>query len=823
MRMQKNNLNAFSQMSNKKIPNMNAEKSDQIYDEEFVSLINSLNESIKEYYKVSKNNISEGNSILNSYEQEAQSVLDLMNLIIGNSAYNRLDELFGKIPKTLEVINLMKINTDSNNNNLNLFFDDAKILFKNMKFKRKEKLNEINNNMGNYNNQFLQTAGDSYANSFNQEKNLIPNLNIIRNNDQISPNTNKINNSLINSINIAYTRIMKLLNGFSGFNHMLSIINSNESNKFNNLQNSIKKEFENFFIFLKKNIGNNMKNMLQNKSSNNLNENKNNTRSKSIKDNNDKEMEKLKKINEMSKKKIFELNNQLNFFRNKMKESEMHINNLTMKLKNAEQTIMNNQNENMINDNSDFNNALNQKDMQILNLQKQLKVFQNNENAFNIQIDNLTNQFQEKLGQYEFKISQMSETINKQNNIIGNIQNELKMKNNEIETMKLSMQGQDNYDLSKNIEILKMEIKEKESKINALSEELTNYQRKEDINQKQIEDMNNNIFKYENIIKQKDELINNKYKDNKDALIIQLENEKLKQQIEELKNANDNYLLQNQRIVNGNMNSYKLPEMQNQEYLQKINELNQEIENLKQNLSTLNESKMKLELDINKKNDELEGFKQVIFKLQNKLEKNNDEEEERKKRAITERNEHHTDYQTEENLRDQNANNKNLNKSFEMPKDSNTQLINKFLGQINEQEKKISILQNKNRELQFKLDEKQVEKDFSGYRTEDYNFSNYEEEFDLKKMVNGAREKNRSEDINIDYPGVQSVKDKYKELLQNMHLLEEQVKILICNISCSSKIKPQITQICQLMRIPAKNIQMIIAGKDKKKMLGLII
>ena len=138
-------------------------------------------------------------------------------------------------------------------------------------------------------------------------------------------------------------------------------------------------------------------------------------------------------------------------------------------------------------------------------------------------------------------------------------------------------------------------------------------------------------------------------------------------------------------------------------------------------------------------------------------------------------------------------------------------------------EKKISLLQNKNRELQFKLDEKQVEKDFSGYKTEDYNFSNYEEEFDLKKMVNGAREKNRSEDINIDYPGVQSVKDKYKELLQNMHLLEEQVKIFICNISCSSKIKPQITQICQLMRIPPKNIQNIIAGKDKKKMLGLVI
>ena len=179
-------------------------------------------------------------------------------------------------------------------------------------------------------------------------------------------------------------------------------------------------------------------------------------------------------------------------------------------------------------------------------------------------------------------------------------------------------------------------------------------------------------------------------------------------------------------------------------------------------------------------------------------------------------------HKTETSIRDNNQNSKNLNKSFEMPKDNNTQLMNKFLGQLNEAEKKISLLQNKNKELQWKLDEKQVEKDFSGYRTEDYNFSNYEEEFDLKKMVNGAREKNRSEDINIDYPGVQTVKDKYKELLQNMHLLEEQVKILICNISITSKIKPQISQICQLMRIKAENIQAIIAGKDKKRMLGLV-
>ena len=89
-------------------------------------------------------------------------------------------------------------------------------------------------------------------------------------------------------------------------------------------------------------------------------------------------------------------------------------------------------------------------------------------------------------------------------------------------------------------------------------------------------------------------------------------------------------------------------------------------------------------------------------------------------------------------------------------------------------------------------------------------------------MVSGARDKNRSEDINIDYPGVQGIKDKYKELLQNKNLLEEQIKILIYNSNCNNKLKPQIRQICQLLGIPGKNIEQIIAGKDKKKALGIL-
>ena len=819
---QNNNLISRTPKNNQIKPQFTSEKYNQIYDEEFVSLINSLNESIKEYYKVSKNNISQANSILILYDQQAQAIINLMNLIVSTSSYDKLNELFEQIPKILEVIKQMKINTNSNNNNLTSFFDDAKILFKSMKFKRKEKLNELNNNNNNMNYHY-QTSSDSYNNSFNQEKMFVSNLKNISNN---SNNNLPVNNSSFNNINAIYSRIMILLNSFSDFNYMISKINFEESNKFNNLQNNVKKELENFFNFLKKYFTNNTKSLQQNKSYNDINENKSNQRSKSTKDKKEnQEIEKLKKINVMSRKKLIELNNQLKLYKNKIVELEMKNKNLLAKLKNNDNAMMNFENKinnNMINNNQDFNNALNQKDQQILNLQKQLRVFKKNEDSLNVQINNLNNQFSEKLGEYEYKITNMSEIITKQKNFITKLQNELNTKNIENENFNLLMDGQPQFDLNKNIEILKREIKEKDNKIKAINEELINYQRKEKANQKQIAEMNNNIFNYENIIKKKDELINSNYKDN-DFLKIKLENENLKKQIIDLKNTHNNYLLQNQGMMNGNINSYEMPEMRNQEYLNKINELNQEIQNLKQTLSSLNESKAKLELDINKKNDELEGFKQVIFKLQNKLEKTDDEEKSLRK-LHTERSESKfNNCQSESNLKDKNKSNKNLNKSFEMPKDSNTQLMNKFLGQLNEAEKKISLLQNKNRELQFKLEEKQVEKDFSGYRTEDYNFSNYEEEFDLKKMVNGAREKNRSEDINIDYPGVQSVKDKYKELLQNMHLLEEQVKILICNISCTNKIKPQITQICQLMRIPNKNVQAIIAGKDKKKMLGLIV
>ena len=991
------------------LQNQNQETSiyDQIYDDEFVSLINGLNESIKEYYKVSRNNITEANSFILYYEHQGIAIQKLMDEIINNNSYERINEFFEQIPKINEIMAQLQLNANSNEKNLNLFFEDAKILFKKMKMKRKQKVMELNSYKNNNMNKSNQNnLNDSFSNSYNyNQTNKIKN-NIMANNNNINNNlkkpqasfrrvnnTNNINSqqnkSILMSINNIYSHIIQLLNDFSEFNFMISKINFDSSNKFSNLQNNIKLELDKL-INLVKNTLNNKKNtnkvLHQNKSYNNFNE-ETNKRSQSIPSGVNREIEGLKKIIQNKEKKIFSLNNQLNSLRqkinnynigfnsdndSKLRELEINNNNLNLKLMQAEQLIKekdnlilnyqsnsnNINNNNLINNSLNMNNILKQKEAQILNLQQQLYVYQKNEVLLNKEINDLNNKVQTKINQSESQVpfmnnkqtnQSLSQIISNKNNEILKLQNENNKNKKEIEKLKMIINSQGNQNMQNNpteeyeqiIEVLKNDInnyqnlvnqykdqirelsqnnsnginmnnnmnnnqilnknalneqrinqinsknnkiiEELKMKISQLNKEIINYQRKEKAIEennnkyiKQIEEMNNNILYTNKIIEQKDDLIkqlnerkndsvdinnnnlqlqkerddykfqfeqmqkkyinlkellennninNENNNDNNNIKIklmdIQEENEKLKKQIEDLTNINNNNLLLKDKITNGN------DFQQNNDLMAKVKELTLENKKYQDSLASTKELISKLESDITKKNDELEGLKTFIFKLQSQLEKQEDnkakKDESRKNSSINVRNNNENICITEPNRKDKNKKNNDHNKSFEVPKDSNTAMINNILSKLNDAEKKITTLQNKNKELQFQLDEKQVEKEISGYRTEDVNFSNYEEEFDLKKMVNGARDKNRSEDINIDYPGVQGIKDKYKELLQNMNILEEQVKILISNINCNNKIKPQITQICQLMRIPPKNIQMIIAGKDKKKALGLVV
>ena len=981
-------------------------RQNELYDNEFVNLINGLNESIKEYYKVSRNNITEANSFLSYYEQQGQEIQALIDNILNSNSYQRINEVFEQIPKINEIMYQLKMNTNSNEKNLNLFFNDAKILFKKMKDQRKQKMMEMNDN----NNDINKVLDDSYSKSYNYNQ-----QNNLERNNLISNNINKFKNaqnpyiklnpkgknsnqniSLFKSINGIYTEIMKLLNGFSEFNYIISGINVEASNKYNSLQNNIKKELNLLMNFIKNNFTQVGQNKMLNsiKSVNNIIDNQNfeNKRSESVPHGVSKEIEKLKKINRINEKKIIDLNNQVNLYKqnlnnmnmnkmtgfnsdleNKMRELELENNNLNIKSMQLEQQIMekdniineyqnsfSNKNINIKNNNLNLNNIIRQKDNIISNLQQQLYVYQNNENLLNVKITDLNKKFQSKMNQYDLQISQMSNKINSLSKMVLNKNKEVtKFQNENIENKKeidrlqkivnsqrlsnisnkslshpyeesiqklktqinnyenminqyeitireLSQNNNNGKNMNQNNNSnLNMQNQELKMKINQLSKEIINYQKKEKVNEeninkylKQIEEMNSNIINTNIIIEQKDELIkqlnekkliqasdtnsnqnNNvnfqlkkerdEYKlqfeqmqikylnikeilENKNSnepqgntndmmkmklMDIQLENERLQKEIADLKELNNNKiinnnnLLLNNQIINGN--NIQQNNISNNEFMIKMKELTAENLKYKDLLS-------KLETDISKKNDELEGLRTFIYKLQSQLEKDDDKKlrlDGKKSEQKSQGNQ--INYKgesdlciTEPNRKEKKSKNQiDLNKSFDQSKKSDNAAYNKVLNELNKAETQIKALQkiNKdlqknNRDLQFKLEEKQVEKEISGYRTEDVNFSNYEEEFDLKKMVNGARDKNRSEDINIDYPGVQGIKDKYKELLQNLNMLEEQVKILLSNINCNNnKIKPQVTQICQLMRISPKNTQLIIAGKDKRKALGLLI
>ena len=82
--------------------------------------------------------------------------------------------------------------------------------------------------------------------------------------------------------------------------------------------------------------------------------------------------------------------------------------------------------------------------------------------------------------------------------------------------------------------------------------------------------------------------------------------------------------------------------------------------------------------------------------------------------------------------------------------------INKeYNQQIKELKKDYEDLQSKYNKLEYICND---------FRSEDKKNSELIEEFNIKMIAKGAREKNRSQDMNIDNPGLQSIKDKYRNI-----------------------------------------------------------
>ena len=101
------------------------------------------------------------------------------------------------------------------------------------------------------------------------------------------------------------------------------------------------------------------------------------------------------------------------------------------------------------------------------------------------------------------------------------------------------------------------------------------------------------------------------------------------------------------------------------------------------------------------------------------------------------------------------------------------------------------------------------------------NKSIFEEEFDLRKMAKRAKDKIRSQDIEIDYPGIEKIKEKYRELDFYYYSLERLVKKMLLTSQTNSKNKTYVTELCKIVGFDLETTNKILTNKNKKLILGL--
>ena len=504
------------------------------------------------------------------------------------------------------------------------------------------------------------------------------------------------------------------------------------------------------------------------------------------------------KLNENDK-----LNNTIMFLQKKFDEEKS---NLTRKISNLSMNLLNKQNEklDLQNEKMNKNNALENLKYKRSKDMKEKQIMKTEENG-------------EQFNEYE--------NISKYNNRI------IELESNLEKIKKL------NLDQNNQISILNQQIYEKEAalleqgnQMDQLNSNLTSQKIENQQLLKVIESLRNN--------QPNNELLNNlKEKLQEQQNLNKDLNEKL------FKINHDNKLLKNEVAAKEKQIS-QLNEIYNEQELKEkeIENLKKEMESLKFENEKLNFRKKEIrellpsniESTLKKKNEEIEGLNQLIKKMQEEREKGDNEltalkrENEKIKKQIVrlsetipeEYNDLEKKYKDLEN-KYFSLKNKNTNSQTPRKNKSEEKLEDKFTKELTEAKKQIEQLKKKNVELVTQLEDKEINKNFFDNRSEDANKSNYEEEFDLRKMAKGAKEKNRSQDINIDYPGIQTYKEKVRELEFYYNSLENLGKKLLLTIQCNPKNKTYVAELCRIVGFDLETTNKILTNKNKNFILGL--
>ena len=427
---------------------------------------------------------------------------------------------------------------------------------------------------------------------------------------------------------------------------------------------------------------------------------------------------------------------------------------------------------------TEYNDKINELERKIHILNEQLKKEINKNEELNVLFQKQKIKFEYEISLINDKRAELSKLLANKNNEIIKLQKEMVVKNKEFEEYKLSTK--------------------KNSDINEYLGKLKYYENIIHEKNKIELDLNNKI----NIMKNDNEKIIQQNEKRKNE-IIEL-NKTIIQYKDELSKKNDE--INKIQIINNNkinINNMQKINIAKDNELNKLKNENKELKNLCNNLNE----------EIKKLKDENEGLKEFVFKIKEKEEKFLDkfQNQNEKISLLQKENEIYKQYFSEKNMvmPPQDLNKKQI-KNHEGDKNIN------ILSELNDAKKEIIILKKKNEQLFNELESKKFENQYRDNFSEGKIISNYEEEFDLKKMAKGAKDKNRSQDINIDYPGAQQVKEKYRELDFYYNSLEELVKKLLLNCTCTNKNKVYISELCKIVGFEDDVTYKIVNNKSKK-------
>ena len=458
-----------------------------IFNDEFIEYINTLSDSIKEFYKVSKNVNKNKNMLMNLSESEINKIDSILNNIIKEKKnFNELNSINLMIEKLREIFNKIQLNIISEEKNLIFFFEDAKVLFKKMKEKRQEiilKLQKRANSTSRNKNAFSNVSSQYNVNlkpkiekkSFNDYnrseinyniksfKNRISDLNIknqknfldkqkeiinMSNNKKKSKTLNKNNNSINRDYFDSFENMNKT-NSISNINKVNPLTNSNtEIERLKATNKKLTLELKKYKIN-KLDTGNehstskekndiNISNQDKDKIISTLKEeiNKNNKKYFEITQNFKNEIKKLKDENNKLKQKNLLPYNQYNINRENEKDHSEYVNNL-IKRNNLLKNDLDDEKINKSNILSELNNNINipkylNCDNNILILEKEIELLRKKNNFMEKKLEEkqvinneLKNEINLLKNKHESEISLLSKKNTELSNNLINKQNDL--------------------------------------------------------------------------------------------------------------------------------------------------------------------------------------------------------------------------------------------------------------------------------------------------------------------------------------------------------------------------------------------------------------